>query len=65
MVDVILNDKRGYRYDGPLDCLLDELNLCNGKYLELLEENHIVGIPHDKISTFIQIEKNKIKIEVL
>ena len=67
MIEIILNNKEGYRYDGSLDCLLEELNLVEGKYLELLQDDYILGIPHSRLGAFKfkQIEKNKIQIEIL
>ena len=65
MIEIILNNVEGYRYDGPLDCLIEELNLGKEKYLELLQDDYILGIPHSRLGTFTQVEKNKIQIEVL
>lgn len=65
MIEIVLNNTEGYQYDGPLDCLIEELNLVEGKYLELLQDDYILGIPHSKLGTFKQVEKNKIQIEVL
>ena len=65
MIEIILNNTEGYRYDGPLVFLMEELNMVEEKYLELLHEGHVVGIPHDKLGTFKQIKNNIIQIEVL
>ena len=65
MIEIVLNNEEGYKYDGLLDCLLDELNQCESKYLELLRVDHVIGIPYSQLGMFKQTDNNKVEIEFL